>query len=1030
MRKLEIKLSFPLVIAALFCLGLGSSAVVKAQSRNQKAAPSFDPALYQALEYRLIGPHRGGRAPTVTGVRGRPFTFYMGTSGGGVWKTTDAGTTWENISDGYFGAGSIGSVAVAESDPNIIYVGTGEPNLRGDVQTGVGVYKSEDAGKTWKPIGLESSGQVGQIRIHPRNPELVYVAVLGHAFGPNEERGVYRSRDGGTTWERILYVSDKAGAVDLAMDVHNPLVLYAAIYQVVRKPWILISGGEGSGLHKSTDGGDSWTELTSGLPQGLKGRIAVAVSPANSEKVYVNMEAEDGGGVYRSDNGGESFIRVSKDRKLVARPFYFTRIVADPVDENTLYVMSLSFHKSIDGGTTYQRITGTHGDFHDFWVNPDHPQIMISGNDGGGAVSLSGGKTWSTQMNQPTAEFYRVTTDNRFPYRVYGPQQDNSSISVPSRVERRRVVPDMYAVGGGEQGHIWVNPSNSNIVYAGEYEGQITRYDHQTGDLRDIETYPQLPEGLPAEALKYRFQMNAPIRVSPHDSNILYHASQYVHKSTNEGQSWEIISPDLTTNDKSKQGPSGGPITKDHTGPETYCTIFAFEESPHRAGLFWAGSDDGLVHISQDGGKNWENITPEGIPEWGTVNMIELSPHQPGRAFIAVQRYRLDDFMPYIYRTNDYGKSWTLLTDGKNGIPSNHFVRVVREDPFGEGLLYAGTEFGMYVSFNDGKSWQSLQLNLPVVQVSDMVIKDRELVVATHGRSFWILNDITPLHQINDEVAKSNAYLFDSKDAYRPADFTAYYYLADTPEEGIELELLDSGGNVIRAFSSNEDEKMSANKGMNRFVWDLRYPAADVVDGAFWFGGSNAGPLAVPGTYQARLHVGEWTQTRSFEVMKDPRLATTQSDFQSQFETAIAIRDKITELSGAVKRIRSLRGQVENLSHLLENAGHGQDVVPAAESLMGKLTSIEEKLMQTKNETGEDTSNFPPRLDSQLIRILSLTVNSQHKPTDGVLARFEDLESELDSYLAELQGVLDEDLVAFNDLVRKTNVTPVIVPAK
>ncbi len=1012
----------PLVGYALLWLGSPFASV----AAQVDVEPAIDRALYDALEYRLIGPHRGGRAPTVTGVRDQPFTFYMGTSGGGVWRTTDAGTSWENISDGYVEAGSIGAIAVAESDPNVIYVGTGESNLRGDVQTGVGVYKSEDAGKTWEHIGLGSSGQIGRIRIHPTNPDLVYVAVLGHAFGTNEERGVYRSRDGGVTWERIHFVSDEAGAVNLAMDPDNPRVLYAAFYQVVRKPWILESGGDDSGLYKSTDGGESWKELSAGLPDGPKERIGVAVSPANPERVYVVMEAEGGGGVYRSDDGGESFIRASKDRKLLTRGFYFSHIAADPVDEDTVFVMNMDFYKSIDGGKTYEEITGTHGDFQDLWINPDNSRIMISGNDGGGAVSLNGGKTWSSQMNQPTAEFYRVATDNQYPYRVYGNQQDNSTVSIPSRTQRGRVVPDIYEVGQGEQGHTWPHPKNPNIVYSGDYEGQITRYDHETGDLRDIEAYSQLAEGLPAEDLKYRFQMNAPIRVSLHDPSILYHASQHIHKSTNEGQSWKTISPDLTTNDKSKQGPSGGPVTKDHTGPETYCTIFAFEESPHKAGLLWAGTDDGLVHISRDGGANWANITPDGMPEWGTVNMIELSPHDPARAFVAVHRYRLDDFTPFIYRTTDYGKTWMLLTNGNNGIPANHFVRVVREDPFREGLLYAGTEFGMYVSFNDGKSWQSLQLNLPVVQIADMVIKESDLVVATHGRSFWILDDITPLHQINEEMAKSKAFLFDSKDAYRPGHLTVYYYLAEIPDAGIELEILDSNENVIRTFSSEEDEKLPTEQGMNRFVWNLRYPKAEVVEDAYWFGGDNVGPTAVPGPYQVKLNVGEWTQTRSFEVRKDPRLTTTQSDFQEQFDLAIEIRDQINDLFSAVKTIRSIRDQIESLCDRLEKTGSKEDIIPAAESLNAKFTSVEEKLMQTKNKTSGDTSNHPPRLDSQLIRILTLTVYSQHKPTDGVRARFVDLKPELASCLEELRSLIDEDVAAFNDLVREKNIVPIV----
>ena len=923
---------FSFIVAALLGLVCGPSTSAATETSTGAVDPTFDPSLYQALEYRLIGPNRGGRAPAVVGVPEQPFTFYMGTSGGGVWKTTDAGTTWHNISDGFFEASSIGAVAVAPSDPNVVYVGTGESCLRGDVQTGVGVYKSMDGGKTWKHIGLRPSGNIGRIRIHPRNPELVYVAVLGHAFGPNEERGVYRSEDGGANWEKVLYVSDKAGAVDLAMDVNNPLVLFAAIYEVVRKPWILISGGEDSGLYKSADGGDTWEELEEGLPTGLKGRIGVSVSAANSERVYVNMEAEDGGGVYRSDNGGETFQRVSKDRKLVTRAFYFTHIVADPVDENTVYVMNIRFHRSVDGGKTYEEIRTHHGDYHDLWVNPQNPRVMISGNDGGGTVSVNGGASWSEQMNQPTAEFYRVATDNQFPYRVYGCQQDNSSISVSSRVDRRRIVPDMYPVGGGEQGHIAVHPEDPNIVYAGEYEGQITRYDHRTGETREIETYPQLAEGLPAEALKYRFQMNAPIRVSPHDPSILYHASQYVHRSRNDGQSWEIISPDLTTNDKNKQGPSGGPITKDHTGPETYTTIFAFEESPHTAGLLWVGTDDGLVHLSRDAGQNWADITPQGMPEGGTVNMIELSPHDPARAFIAVHRYRLDDFMPYLFRTNDYGETWRILTDGKNGIPSRHFVRVVREDRFHKGLLYAGTEFGMYVSFNDGKTWQSLQLNLPTTQIADMVLKDKDLVVATHGRSFWILDDITPLHQMTEEVAAARAHLFSSKEAYRRIGFTTFYNLAEVPEEPVELAFLESDGTLIRKFSTDArgDERIAVKPGMNRFHWNLRYPAANVVDDALWFG-RNEGPLTVPGTYQVRLTVGGWSQTRDFEVRKDPRLSTTQSDFQKQFDLAIQIRDRITELSDAIRQIRSVREQVNNLSSILTEAGR-DDVEPAAKN--------------------------------------------------------------------------------------------------
>ena len=1006
----------------------------KAASKTSNVKPVFDPALFQGMEYRSIGPPRGGRSPAVVGVPEELFTFYMGTSGGGVWKTTDAGTTWTNISDGHFQCSSIGSIAVADSDPNVIYVGTGETNLRGDVQTGVGAYKSEDAGKTWRHIGLEDSGQIGKIRVHPRNPDLVYAAVLGHAFGPNEERGIYRSKDGGGTWEKVLYLSDKSGAVDLAMDVNNPRILYAGFWQVIRKPWILISGGEESGfLYKSTDGGDSWSELTNGLPQGVKGKIGVAVSPADSERVYVQIEEAKDGGVYRSDDGGKTFVCVNKEYSVRGRPFYYTHIFADPVDVDTVYVLEYGFNKSVDGGKTYERVRVPHGDVHDLWINPDHPNIWINGNDGGACVSLNRGKTWSTQMNQPTAEFYRVTTDNQFLYRVYGCQQDNSSISVPSRIARRRSGPDMYAVGGGEQGQIAVDPRDSDIVYAGEYEGIITRYDHRTGQTRQIKAYPELAEGIAVETLKYRFQMNAPIRISPHDPNILYHCSQHVHKSTNEGQSWEIISPDLSRNDKSKQIPSGGPITLDHTGPETYCTIFAFEESLQKPGLLWAGTDDGLVHLSRDGGANWENITPKRMPEWGTVNMIELSAHDPGRAFLAVHKYREDDFTPYIYRTNDYGKNWSLITSS-NGIPSNHFVRVVREDPDRKGLLYAGTEFGMYISFNDGKSWQPFQLNLPVVQIADMVIKEKDLVVGTHGRSFWILDDLTPLHQLTEEVAKSEAYLFKPAEAYRVEGrgldgARVCYYLADKSEGEVKIEFLDLDGKPINSFSSKQGRNVSAKAGMNRFIWDMRYPRAEVVSDANFFG-RNAGPRVVPGTYQVRMTLEEWTQTQSFEVKKDPRLSTTQEDFQKQFDLAIKIRDKLTALNDAIKKIRDVRDQVENLAGTLKKAGYEDGIAQASNELSEKLTSVEDKLIQAEFKKGADMCNFPPQLDCRFVYVLSVVLSAETRPTDGSYETFEDLKPKLAEHLNELQGIFDEDLTAFNELIQKKDIPPIIVQIK
>lgn len=1033
---------FSLILAfqsSLLSLNINSNESCKKTSTG----PVVDPKLYSALEYRLIGPFRGGRAPAVTGVPNDLFTFYMGTSGGGVWKTADAGETWINISDGFFKCGSIGAIAVSSSDPDIVYVGTGESNIRGDVQTGLGIYKSEDAGKTWKHCGLENAGQIGRIHIHPRNPDLVYTAVLGHAFGPNPERGVYRTKDGGKTWEKVLFVSDKAGAVDLAMDIHNPLVLYAAIYQIIRKPWIMISGGEDSGLYKSSDGGNSWTKLTSGLPQGINGRIGVTVSPVNPSNVWAIIEAKDGG-IFFSEDEGRTFARINKDKEPRSRPFYFSHIYADPVNENTVYVMAIDFHKSIDNGKTFSVIDLPHADTHDMWVNPQNPHIMINGNDGGACVSFNGGKTWSPQMNQPTAEFYRVATDNRFPYRVYGAQQDSSTISIASRTTKEGISDqDWYEVAGGEQGHIWVDPKNPDIVYAGVFYNMITRYDHSTGQTKHIEAYPELQEGMASEAMKYRFQMNAPIRISPHDPRILYHCSQHVHKSIDEGLSWNVISPDLTRNDKSKQKPSGGPITLDHTGPEIYDTVFAFEESPHKPGLLWAGTDDGLVHISRDNGASWENITPKEMPEWGTVNMIELSPHEPGRAFVAVHRYRLDDFTPYLFRTSDYGKSWTVLTVN-NGIPANSFVRVVREDPGRKGLLYAGTEFGMFISFDDGKAWQPFQLNLPVVQISDMAIKENDLVLATHGRAFWILDDLTPLRQITEEVSRSKAFLFKPRDAYRlpgfareaprlgknpPNGAVIYYYLADVANKDVKIEILDSKGLVIQSYSSQDNSMVSAKPGMNRFVWDLRYPEAEVVRGTILFS-HNIGPAAVPGTYQARLSMGDWNQTQTFEVNKDPRLSTTQEDFQAQLDLAVKVRDKVTETHAAVAQIRGIRNQLENLSTQLKTAGGFDAVIEAAKNLSQKLTAIEGKLTQIKNESRLDTCNFPPQLDDHLLYVSMIILSSDSRPTEGSTTRFNDLKAELAQFLDQLQTIINKDLPGFNDLVHAMGIQPIMLPEK
>lgn len=728
--------------------------------------PVIDPSLLNALEWRSIGSYRGGRVVAVAADPANPLVFYFGSTGGGVWKTTDGGLIWQNVSDGYFKRASVGAIAVAPSDPNVIYVGMGETSIRGNVSHGDGVYKSTDGGKTWIHLGLEDTRHIAKVRIHPQNPDLVYVAALGHAHGPNAERGVYRSKDGGKTWEQILFRSEDAGVSDLALDPHNPRILYACFWQARRLPHTLISGGEGSGIFKSIDGGDTWSEITrkQGLPKGLLGKIGIAVSPAKEGRIWAIVEAEDGA-VFRSDDGGETWQRLSEGKPLRSRAWYYQHIIADPQDAETLWVLNVQAWKSIDGGRTFFDVAIPHGDHHDLWIDPNNPQRMIEGNDGGACISYTGGESWSTIYNQPTAEFYHVTTDTQVPYRVYGAQQDNSTISVPSRSPLAGIAQsECYEVGGGESGYIAVRPDNPNIVFAGNYQGYLTRYDHQTAQHRNISVWPELASGWGAKDQKYRFQWTYPILLSPHDPNILYVTGNHVFRSTDEGNSWEIISPDLTRNDSTRLEPSGGPITKDNTGAEYYGTIFAFAESPRKRGLFWAGSDDGLVHISRDNGKNWQDVTPQDLPKWALISIIEPSPHDTASAYLAATCYKSDDFQPYLFKTNNYGETWTKIT---TGIRANDFTRVIREDPVRRGLLYAGTETGIHISFDDGEHWQSLQLNLPVVPIHDLVIKDDDLVVATHGRAFWILDDITPLRAMTGEVQNATAHLFAPRSTIR-----------------------------------------------------------------------------------------------------------------------------------------------------------------------------------------------------------------------------------------------------------------------
>lgn len=1030
------------------------------------------------LQWRSIGPYRGGRADAVTGVASQPMVFYYGATGGGVWKTTDGGINWEVVSDGsVFGTGSVGAIALSDSDPNTIYVGMGEPAIRGNTSHGDGVYKSTDAGKTWKRIGLEDSRQISRIRVHPKNPDIVYVAAQGHVWGPNEERGVFRSKDGGKTWQKVLYKGDKAGACDLIMDPTNPSVLYAGLWEVYRKPWTLESGGASSGIFKSTDGGDTWTDITRnpGLPKGTIGISGITVSPANSDRVWAIVEAEDGG-VFRSENGGRTWTKVNEERRLRQRAWYYTRIYADPKSVDTVYVLNTGFYRSNDGGRTFTGIPVPHGDNHDLWIAPDDPNRMIESNDGGSNVSFNGGRSW-TEQDQPTAQFYRVALDNDFPYHIYGAQQDNSTVKIASRTTEGGIgTSDWYDVGGGESGWIAPSPKDSEITFAGSYGGLTTRYDHRTGQLRDINPYPNNPMGAGADVLKYRFQWNFPLVFSPHDPNTLYLGSNVLFKTTNEGQSWEIISPDLTRNDKSKQGPSGGPITKDNTSIEYYDTIFTVMESPLQAGTIWIGTDDGLVQLSRDAGKTWSNVTPPSsmMPEWIQINSIEASPYDPATAYIAATMYKFDDHKPYLYRTNDYGKSWKKIV---NGIPETTFTRVIREDPNKRGLLYAGTETGIYLSFDNGERWQSMQFNLPVVPITDLAIhkREKELVAATQGRSFWIFDDLPLIHQMMDAGglgAARETQLFKPKESYRmpgggfPLGPTAtvgrnpasgvvvYYSLKSKPTADVQLEFLDSTGKSVRKFTGRIQRaaggpgasqpqagptpeeggfggggapNVTTDVGLNRFIWDTRYSDAVRFPGMILWAGETRGPKIAPGIYQVKLTVDGKTLTQSFEVKADPRLTTAPGDYSKQVELALKIRDKLTETNNAIIQIRDVRKQIDDLLKRVTGQPGFKVVNDAGTALNKNLTAIEEALYQTKNQSSQDPLNFPIRLNNKLAALGGVVGSADAAPTAQTYAVYDEVVGQIDAELEKLAKLMKTDVPAFNQLVKEQNIPAVVV---
>ena len=1039
----------------VFCVLFVSILIFSASLVSQ--AQQVDPKTYDGMKWRLIGPFRGGRVITVAGVPSQPYTYYFGAVSGGVWKTTDGGISWDPLFDKQT-TSSIGAIAVADSDPNVIYAGSGEACIRGNISFGDGVYKSTDAGKIWTNVGLKDTRHIGAVIIHPTNPDIVFVAALGHAYGPNPDRGIYRTRDGGKTWEKVLYLDDRTGGVDIVFDPHNPHVLFAAMWEGWRTPWTLNSGGAKDGLYRSGDDGTTWKRIEgNGMPEGTLGRISVAVSGADSNVVYALIEAKKGG-LYRSDDGGVKWSLITDDHRFTQRAWYFTHVWADPKNVNGVYIANTGLYGSTDGGKSFERINAPHGDHHALWIDPNNTNRMINGNDGGATISVDGGKNWTTQDNQPTAQFYHVAADNDFQYRVYGSQQDNSSIGIRTRSDHGAILSgDWDAVGGGESGYIVPDPRDSNIVYADDEGPIFTRFDRRTSQAQSIEEWPEAPNGYAAALQKYRYTWTMPIVISSHNPDVIYHTAQYVFRSTDAGRTWATISSDLTRNDKSKQQDSGGPLTKDQYTVEYYDVIFSLAESPKQEGELWAGTDDGLVQLTRDGGKNWEKVTPKDVPEWAMISLIEPSPFDAATAYIAVDGHKLDNFKPYIFKTSDYGKTWTKTV---TGLPDNIYVHAVREDPKRKGLLYAGTETGIYVSFNDGANWQPLQLNLPVTPVHDMIIHDDALVVATHGRSFWVLDDLSPLRQAAATIAAEDAHLFTPNTAFRTREghmnprrypigenpqsgAILYYYLKDAPKDPAKLELLDASGKVIRSYSSEEKktdtgpdegerdlpvEHIPVKPGLNLFIWDLRYEQPTKVPGLIYDAGEPAGPLALAGKYQARLTVAGKSQTAQFEVKMDPRVQTSADDLQKQFDLMQKMSQRQDQMNKTVIAIRDLRTQLQALEKRIGASDESKPLVAASTDLRKKISAIEEELVQVNSKSSEDQANYPTMLNSKLGHLQSLVDSADAAPTAAESAVFTDLDQRLEAQLTKWREILSKDLPALNDAMRKNNV-PLVAPS-
>lgn len=991
------------ITASLACLALAAVSL----------GQGYDPANYGNLRWENVGPNRGGRSIACSGVRTRPAEFYFGATGGGLWKSTDSGLTWGCVTDGFLTTSSVGAVAVSDSNPDVVYIGTGEREIRGDISEGDGVYKSTDAGKTWAHVGLEKTKTISRIVVDPKNPDIVYVAALGQVYGPNPDRGIFKSTDGGKTWNKILFESEKAGAVELVMDPKDPNTLYAATWEAWRTPYFLNSGGPGSKMWKTTDAGAHWTDITrsTGLPKGVVGKIGISVAASNDKRVYAIVEAQDGG-IFRSDDAGATWTKVSDDSDWRQRGWYFSHVYADPKNADKLYCLNVGAGVSDDGGKTWRGLGTSHSDNHDLWINPDDPAKMIESNDGGASVSTSGGSGWSRE-NFPTAEIYHVVADTHVPYKIYGAQQDNSSVMLSPADADTPTKRNFQGTAGGESGYIAIKPDDPDIVIGGNYSGDVTEINNRTNMRKNIDPWPDNPMGHGAKDLKHRIQWTFPIVFSPNDPNVLYTASQYLLRTDNDGQSWQQISPDLTRNDKTKQESSGGPITQDNTSIEYYDTIFTVAESPLKKGLIWVGSDDGLVHVTLDNGKNWRNVTPPDMPKWGRVSMVEASPHDAGTAYLAVNNYQNgEDLAPYFYRTHDFGKTWTKIV---NGIAPNAFSRVCREDLHRKGLLYAGTETGAYVSFDDGDHWQSLQQNLPLCPVHDLLLKDDDLIAATHGRSFWIMHGVSRLAELTPDKATGPLLLqpIDRVAAQFGGSGSVDYYLP-AKVGAVDFAFFDQSGNKIGGAKGDVDP------GFHSAGVNLSHPAFGTFPGMIFWAGFPRPVPAPPGSYLVRMTVDGVNQTKTFRLLKDPRVTATEQDLKERYDFAVQIVNRIDLANGTVLRIRDMKTQIDRA---IADSKNDAAVTSQGNALKDQLTAIEGEIYQYRSKSGEDPLNYPVKINDKMAGVLGVVLSGQMKPSQQAREVFVGLSKDLDLQLDKLQSLEAHALAQFNAELRRKGIT-------